>query len=96
MEAAREARSTGVGKKLEYRIRHKNGQWLVLESIAGTIRAAGAEHLVLGTDRDWLIDIVKFVAGRRSMRGSRRAEHVGKARRPNLTAVAAVPERSMT
>jgi diguanylate cyclase (GGDEF)-like protein/PAS domain S-box-containing protein len=38
LEAAREARSTGVGKKLEYRIQHKNGQWLVLESIAGTIR----------------------------------------------------------
>ena len=38
LEAAREARSTGVGKKLEYRIRHKNGTWRVLESIAGTIR----------------------------------------------------------
>ena len=38
LEAAREARSTGVGKKLEYRIRHKDGSWRVLESIAGTIR----------------------------------------------------------
>ncbi|MGC2059216.1 MAG: bifunctional diguanylate cyclase/phosphodiesterase [Candidatus Sulfotelmatobacter sp.] len=38
LEAAREARSTGVGKKLEYRIRHKDGRWRVLESIAGTIR----------------------------------------------------------
>ena len=38
LEAAREARSTGVGKKLEYRIRHKDGTWRVLESIAGTIR----------------------------------------------------------
>ncbi|MFZ1011419.1 MAG: bifunctional diguanylate cyclase/phosphodiesterase [Candidatus Sulfotelmatobacter sp.] len=38
LEAAREARSTGVGKKLEYRIRHKDGRWMVLESIAGTIR----------------------------------------------------------
>jgi diguanylate cyclase (GGDEF)-like protein/PAS domain S-box-containing protein len=38
LEAAREARSTGVGKKLEYRIRHKNGTWKVLESVAGTIR----------------------------------------------------------
>ena len=34
------------------------------ESIAQAIRTAGAEHLVLRTDRDWLIDIVKFVAGR--------------------------------
>src|SRR6202166_5150695 len=38
LEAGREARSTGVGKKLEYRIRHKDGTWRVLESIAGTIR----------------------------------------------------------
>ncbi|HVI09969.1 MAG TPA: bifunctional diguanylate cyclase/phosphodiesterase [Candidatus Binatia bacterium] len=38
LEAAREARSTGVGKKLEYRIRHKDGSWRVLESVAGTIR----------------------------------------------------------
>lgn len=38
LEAAREARSTGVGKKLEYRIRHKDGSWRILESIAGTIR----------------------------------------------------------
>jgi diguanylate cyclase (GGDEF)-like protein/PAS domain S-box-containing protein len=38
LEAAREARSTGVGKKLDYRIRHKDGTWRVLESIAGTIR----------------------------------------------------------
>jgi diguanylate cyclase (GGDEF)-like protein/PAS domain S-box-containing protein len=38
LEAAREARETGVGKRLEYRIRHKNGNWRVMESIAGTIR----------------------------------------------------------
>jgi len=38
LEAAREARATGVGKKLEYRIRHKDGSWRVLESVAGTIR----------------------------------------------------------
>src|SRR5271170_8300653 len=38
LEAAHEARTTGVGKKLEYRIRHKDGTWRVLESIAGAIR----------------------------------------------------------
>ena len=38
LEAARAARNTGVGKKLEYRIRHKDGTWRVLESVAGTIR----------------------------------------------------------
>ncbi len=38
LEAAREAKATGVGRKLEYRIRHKDGTWRVLESVAGTIR----------------------------------------------------------
>jgi len=38
LEAAREARNTGVGRKLEYRIRHKDGSWRVLESVAGAIR----------------------------------------------------------
>ncbi len=38
LEAAREARSTGVGRKLEYRIQHKDGTWRVLESIAAAIR----------------------------------------------------------
>src|SRR5208337_199299 len=37
LEAARDARSTGLGKSLEYRIRHKDGTWRVLESIASTI-----------------------------------------------------------
>lgn len=43
LEAAREARSTGVGKKVEYRIRHKDGSWRVLESVAGTIRDSKGE-----------------------------------------------------
>jgi diguanylate cyclase (GGDEF)-like protein/PAS domain S-box-containing protein len=38
LEAGRETRETGVGKRLEYRIKHKNGQWRVLESIANGIR----------------------------------------------------------
>jgi PAS domain S-box-containing protein len=38
LEAARETRETGVGKRLEYRIKHKNGKWRVLESIASGIR----------------------------------------------------------
>lgn len=33
--------------------------------IAATIRRAGAAHLQLRTDRDWLLDIVRFVAARR-------------------------------
>jgi uncharacterized protein (DUF58 family) len=34
-------------------------------AIADAIRAAGADHLQLRTDRDWLLDIVRFVAQRR-------------------------------
>ena len=35
------------------------------DQIAARIRAAGADHLVLRTDRDWLLDLVRFVAWRR-------------------------------
>jgi len=43
LEAAREARESGVGKRLEYRIKHKDGSWRVLESEASTIRDAQGE-----------------------------------------------------
>lgn len=43
LEAAREARETGIGKRLEYRIKHKDGSWRVLESIASTVRDAKGE-----------------------------------------------------
>lgn len=38
MKAAEEARRSGIGKTLEYRLRHKNGTWLVLESTSSVIR----------------------------------------------------------
>jgi diguanylate cyclase (GGDEF)-like protein/PAS domain S-box-containing protein len=47
LEAAREARSTGVGRKLDYRIRHKDGSWRVLESIASVIRDEKGEVVKL-------------------------------------------------
>jgi len=34
-------------------------------AIAGAIRSAGAEHLQLRTDRDWLLDMARFVVARR-------------------------------
>jgi len=37
-EAADIARRTGMGARLEYRIRHKDGRWLVLESTASVVR----------------------------------------------------------
>lgn len=41
--------------------------------IAETIRRAGADHLVLRTDQDWLLDIVRFVTSRRERVHARRA-----------------------
>src|SRR5690349_14426337 len=43
LEAARQARESGVGKRLEYRIKHRDGSWRVLESEASTIRDSGGE-----------------------------------------------------
>jgi PAS domain S-box-containing protein len=37
-KAAEEAQLSGKGKTLEYRLRHKNGTWLVLESTSSVIR----------------------------------------------------------
>jgi two-component system cell cycle sensor histidine kinase/response regulator CckA len=47
--AADEARRTGVGHPLEYRVRHKDRTWRVLESTASVIRNAKGEpqHLVI-------------------------------------------------
>lgn len=61
LEAAREARATGVGKKLEYRIRHRDGTWRVLESIASTIRDQKGE-------------VTKMVIVNRDVTERRRAE----------------------
>ena len=41
--AAREARETGAGALLEYRFRHNNGNWMVLESVASVIRNENGE-----------------------------------------------------
>jgi uncharacterized protein (DUF58 family) len=38
------------------------------EAIARQIRDAGSEHLVLTTNSDWLMEIVRFVASRRTLR----------------------------
>ncbi len=40
MEASAKANSTGRGERLEYRIRHKDGSWRVLESTASAIRSS--------------------------------------------------------
>ena len=61
LDAARAARETGVGQKLEYRIRHKDGTWRVLESAASTIK----------NERD---EVVKLVIVNRDITERKRAE----------------------
>jgi uncharacterized protein (DUF58 family) len=41
------------------------------EAIARDIRGAGAEHVVLRTDRDWLLDLARYVSGRKRRRAAR-------------------------
>jgi uncharacterized protein (DUF58 family) len=41
--------------------------------IAHDIRGAGAEHVVLRTDRDWLLDLAKYVVARKRRRSARMA-----------------------
>jgi PAS domain S-box-containing protein len=43
IQAAEKARVTGRGERLEYRIRHKDGSWRILESTASAIRNAKGE-----------------------------------------------------
>lgn len=44
------------------------------DAIAESIRRAGVDHLVLRTDRDWLLDVVRFVTDRRARVHARRAQ----------------------
>jgi two-component system, cell cycle sensor histidine kinase and response regulator CckA len=51
--AAEEALHSGIGTTLDYRFRHKNGTWLVLESTASVIRnAEGQPEKLLIVSRD--------------------------------------------
>jgi uncharacterized protein (DUF58 family) len=34
--------------------------------VAGRLKSCGADHLVLRTDRDWVLDFVRFVSGRKA------------------------------
>src|SRR5260370_587099 len=43
LQAAAKARATGQGQRLEYRMRHKDGSWRILESTASTIQTAAGE-----------------------------------------------------
>src|SRR5579863_1317664 len=45
LEAAREARESGVGQRLDYRIKHKDGSWRVLESLASGAGLPSTERM---------------------------------------------------
>jgi uncharacterized protein (DUF58 family) len=49
----------------EFRARFAAGAAAQREQVAAALRRAGAGHLRLRTDRDWLMDVVRFVAERR-------------------------------
>jgi two-component system, cell cycle sensor histidine kinase and response regulator CckA len=52
-KAADEARQSGIGKTLEYRLRHRNGNWLVLESTSSVIlNAKGEPEKLVIVNRD--------------------------------------------
>ena len=52
-EAAAVARRTGIGQQVEYRFRHKDGSWRVLESTASVIRnSAGEPDKLVIVNRD--------------------------------------------
>jgi uncharacterized protein (DUF58 family) len=68
-----QSNSSALRKRYEDAARQRH------DAIGHRVRAAGGEHLALYTDRDWLLDIVKFVASRRAMRrgATRSYERVG-------------------
>ena len=49
MQAAAKARASGRGQRLEYRMRHKNGDWRILESTASPVQNGNgrSQHLVI-------------------------------------------------
>jgi PAS domain S-box-containing protein len=52
-EAANDAKRSGVGRSLEYRIRHKDGHWVPLESTASVVRnSSGTVDRLVIVNRD--------------------------------------------
>jgi two-component system, cell cycle sensor histidine kinase and response regulator CckA len=43
VQASREAQQSGEGRRIEYRMRHKNGNWISLESTASVVRNSKGE-----------------------------------------------------
>ena len=51
--------------RADVRTRYADAATAQRAAIARAIRSSGADHLVLRTDRDWLLDLVRFVSFRR-------------------------------
>jgi two-component system cell cycle sensor histidine kinase/response regulator CckA len=81
-EAAREALRTGIGRQLEYRFKHKNGTWRILESSASVVRGAKGEinELVIVnrdvTDRKNAEEVLRLKE--EQLRQSQKMEAVGR------------------
>jgi uncharacterized protein (DUF58 family) len=69
--ASGRTRDVHTSKKL--RDRYATAATQQRAAIEQGIRQAGADHLILRTDQDWLLDIVRFVASRRERVHARRA-----------------------
>jgi two-component system cell cycle sensor histidine kinase/response regulator CckA len=53
VDAAAEARRSGVGRRIEYRMRHKDGSWVILESTASPVlNAKGEVENIVIVNRD--------------------------------------------
>jgi two-component system, cell cycle sensor histidine kinase and response regulator CckA len=52
IDAITEARHSGTGRRLEYRIRHKNGRWLVVESTVSVARSREKDEKLVIVNRD--------------------------------------------
>ncbi len=70
--ATGQTREIATGSK-KLRARYEAAATAQRQAIAEEIRTAGVDHLVLRTDRDWLLDVVRFVVDRRSRVHARRA-----------------------
>jgi PAS domain S-box-containing protein len=69
-KATEDARRSGIGSTLEYRLRHKNGSWLVLESTSSVIRNSDGEP-------EKLVIVNRDVTERKRAEGALRRSEAG-------------------